>query len=464
MAFSLEIKNFGKLADATINIGNLTILAGPNNTGKSHVSKLLYSLFDAMNANHARVRFDNLIRPINNNLNFFESLEYTNDAYPLSLLRNCIGEMSKIVDSCSASNDEYEDEFVALDQLYPALKGLADDVKRQYNILRPPMERWLKQEAPETIAKRILKEMHENIGELHSGISEEDSFSFLTTGIQYKIRQNLIHNFQISKIADLKGDMDSITHIDIDGVGDFQIEPEGIIFSIKHTGLLQWQQYSKVIYLESPIHWKLKNALENIRSAPRFFYSERERLSGVPGYFYDLASALREKYSGNVEFSDLFETLTSESVLGGKLTMSENGELLFREGDRDLPLILTATGVVNLGILALLIERKVLDRGTFLFIDEPEAHLHPAWQVVMAETLFELARQGVNVVIATHSVDILKWIEEKTEEDSTTKDLVALNHFSTEGVINGDKDFDSKLDEILQELTDPFTKMFLGGV
>ena len=59
-------------------------------------------------------------------------------------------------------------------------------------------------------------------------------------------------------------------------------------------------------------------------------------------------------------------------------------------------------GIANLGILALLIERKVLDKGTFLFIDEPEAHLHPAWQVIMAETLFELAKGGVNVVIATH--------------------------------------------------------------
>ena len=53
MSFKVEIKNIGKLADAELRIGKFTVFAGPNNTGKSFVSKLLYSLFDAMNANPA---------------------------------------------------------------------------------------------------------------------------------------------------------------------------------------------------------------------------------------------------------------------------------------------------------------------------------------------------------------------------------------------------------------------------
>ena len=48
----VRIQNIGKLIDAEISIGKFTVFAGPNNTGKSFVSKLLYSLFNAMNANH----------------------------------------------------------------------------------------------------------------------------------------------------------------------------------------------------------------------------------------------------------------------------------------------------------------------------------------------------------------------------------------------------------------------------
>ena len=48
MAFQVQIKNLGKLADATVRVGDLTVLAGVNNTGKSFFSKFLYSLLDAV--------------------------------------------------------------------------------------------------------------------------------------------------------------------------------------------------------------------------------------------------------------------------------------------------------------------------------------------------------------------------------------------------------------------------------
>ena len=64
MAFKVKIKNIGKLADAEIHIGDFTVFAGPNNTGKSFVSKLLYSLFNAMNANHAETHLNNLLEPV----------------------------------------------------------------------------------------------------------------------------------------------------------------------------------------------------------------------------------------------------------------------------------------------------------------------------------------------------------------------------------------------------------------
>ena len=72
MAFKLNIKNIGKLTDAKIDIGKFTVLAGPNNTGKSFVSKILYSIFDAMNANHAEVHINNLTNSLFSELNSLE--------------------------------------------------------------------------------------------------------------------------------------------------------------------------------------------------------------------------------------------------------------------------------------------------------------------------------------------------------------------------------------------------------
>ena len=64
MSFKVRIKNIGKLVDTEISIGEFTVFAGPNNTGKSFVSKLLYSFFDAMNANHAEIHISNLVGPV----------------------------------------------------------------------------------------------------------------------------------------------------------------------------------------------------------------------------------------------------------------------------------------------------------------------------------------------------------------------------------------------------------------
>ena len=98
-----------------------------------------------------------------------------------------------------------------------------------------------------------------------------------------------------------------------------------------------------------------------------------------------------------------------------------------------------------------------------LFIDEPEAHLHPAWQVIMAETLFELAKGGVHVVIATHSIDVLKWLEVHVKENPEDKELIALNRFPVQSQ-RDTGNFDDEMAEILEELTEPFSKTFFRGI
>ena len=100
----------------------------------------------------------------------------------------------------------------------------------------------------------------------------------------------------------------------------------------------------------------------------------------------------------------------------------------------------------------------------FLFIDEPEAHLHPAWDVEMVRLLFALAREGVHVILATHSVNILKWIQVHAKNSPDDKELIALNHFSHDGVQSSDKEFTDKLSEIMVELTHPFHELRLREV
>jgi len=500
MQLNLNIKNFGKLKDAEIRIGSFTVLAGPNNTGKSYVSKLLYSLFNAMNANHAHVALGEMARPISSAL---ENLSRQIEALPdeiqssdistdIQEMRNRIKAMREIAAACSDDNGEYEDEFEALDNLYPSLSENVGEIKNLHNIIEQKVGAITREieKLPEKKAesdsifsdtlgrlRRSLARMEaargdyldcsrleQRVNNLCERINQKTPEEFILTGMESKTRQNLIENFQTPNLSSLRKDQGKETAIEIEGIGQFIFMNGDIGFDIEPAGLQLLQKYSRVIYLESPVYWKIKNALLKVPRIYRFpSRSGRVRLTGVPGYFYDLLLALGETYSGDVAFPDLLDKLTGKEILGGHISISDIGELAFQENDNIFPLPLTAMGVVNLGILALLIERKVIDENSFVFIDEPEAHLHPAWQTVMAETLFELSRQGVNIVIATHSADILKWLEVHIKKHPEDENLVTLNQFPANGYYN-EEDFSLKMAKIKEELTKPFADLYMAGL
>ena len=461
MDLELKIKNLGKLTDAKIRIGQFTVFAGPNNTGKSFVSKSLYSIFDAANANLAEVFINDLISPIENYINIFSGFDQSDS----DALKPFYKEIKEMKSACKYFSTEeinmadpiahfFADSIETLQTMYPDVRAFVES--------SPELQKRFPPDS--SLRERMLDDLQGNMNKLQRTVNDVDEMQIILYGLELKIRKNFIQNFQVPNISDLRCDKNVPPRVSSDTFGEYVLSDERVGLGINHAGFRQLQQYSQVIYLESPVYWKLKNALENIRISPRFRHSEREQISGIPGYFYDLASALKQQYTGDMDFPELYEKLTGKDILGGKIAISDGGDLSFQENGRSFSLPVTAMGVTNLGILALLIERKVLDKGSFIFIDEPEAHLHPAWQVVMAETLFELAKGGAHVVIATHSADILKWLEVHIKKNPDDEGMVALNKFPVNGDDFHDQDFGDKIAAIKQELTRPFADLYTKGL
>ena len=455
MVFDLKIQNIGKLADAKIRIRQFTVFAGPNNTGKSFVSKVLYSLFDAMNVNHAEIQIKNLTTPIIENMSALEA-DYDDAKNALFPLYAATRRLQDLVIASPAG------DFDALGEIMPEI---VDRTEEMVSLMERDILEFLEFMAQDIdVAQDDINNLRQSLFDLRDKAANTTAEKFIGSGLVHKIRENLINNFQVAKLSDIRGSEKSPSSIDIGELIKLQIENGRIKSNIKELGLKKMQQYSKVVYLESPVYWKLKNALEILRISPRYEWNARSRITGVPGYFYDLASDLKGERTGEIAFHDLYERLTGDDVIGGKITISNSGDLSFQENGRNFSLPVTAMGVANLGVLALLIERKVLDKNSVLFIDEPEAHLHPAWQVVMAESLFELAKGGVNVVIATHSADILKWLEVHIKKNPDDENLVALNKFPCDGGETDDQDFSDKIAAIKQGLTKPFADLYTAGL
>jgi len=468
MEFDLHIRNIGKLTDARLRIGRFTVFAGPNNTGKSYVSRILYSIFDAMNANHVEVYIDKLTGLLWEDVKMLQRYSEESKAL-LSPLREEIGAMHDLVMKSPVGDVE------ELDTIIPELAKRANMMRAMFVDIRSSIES-LETELDDHERRAYLfsfpladytGRIEQSLIRLDRELSNTDAKQIITSAIEDKIEANLVRNFPVPDPADLRGTEDAKSKIDIANFGTFKFSNGKIGFSPGRAWLQALGQFSNVIYLESPLYWKLQNALESLRFRPRYARSKREP-SGVPGYFYDLASALDEferEYAGDKAFLDVYTKLTGKKVLGGKIVISDSGTLLFQENGRSFSLSVTAMGVANLGILALLIERKVLDQESVLFIDEPETNLHPAWQVVMAESLFALVKGGVNVVIATHSMDIVKWLEVHVKKNPKDKQLVALNKFPAGDPADAsEQDFDDKMAAIKQELTDPFAELYIKGL
>ena len=63
-------------------------------------------------------------------------------------------------------------------------------------------------------------------------------------------------------------------------------------------------------------------------------------------------------------------------------------------------------------MLQLLLQNGYLPEETLLIIDEPEIHLHPAWQLLYAEMLVLMVKKlYIYLVIATHSPYFLQALD-----------------------------------------------------
>ena len=88
---------------------------------------------------------------------------------------------------------------------------------------------------------------------------------------------------------------------------------------------------------------------------------------------------------------------------------SEDGRFYFHptQGNK-FRVGLAAEGFRKLGTLVHLLANDTLTPQTTLFWDEPEANLNPQLLRELAKVLAELARQGFQIILATHSMSLLK--------------------------------------------------------
>lgn len=90
-----------------------------------------------------------------------------------------------------------------------------------------------------------------------------------------------------------------------------------------------------------------------------------------------------------------------EQIVGGEVIL-RNNRFYLRTGDREVEAPLLAEGIRKLAGLARLLANGSLGPGGLLIWDEPEGSLNPVLITKAADLLVDLAKQGVQVVVASH--------------------------------------------------------------
>lgn len=143
----------------------------------------------------------------------------------------------------------------------------------------------------------------------------------------------------------------------------------------------------------------------------RSFFPEEEveKLDEDWGYTYSFEQGLLHR-----ELEDGFGQLSAEFFAGRTLARSDRGYTLSSAADqsRAIPLERIPAGEKQALILLTIID-KYLRPGSIVLIDEFEVSLHPTAQRRLFHLLSEkLKRNGSQLVLATHSVEIIRLANE----------------------------------------------------
>jgi predicted ATP-binding protein involved in virulence len=201
----------------------------------------------------------------------------------------------------------------------------------------------------------------------------------------------------------------------------------------------------EIIFIETPIIWnfmKLLNEIPLLESTMKVFIN-------YPYFIKDL----HLKLSFKNELNGLDIKSEINSLINGNFQQDEDSNFFFNKNGKRIELVNTATGIKYFGIFQVLSQNNYLNKNTVLVLDEPEVHLHPKWQLEMAKIIVELVKNGVKILVNSHSPYMIEALQRYSELEKVNSDF----YLAEDGYINKVNDSNAQtLEKIFEKLSEPF--------
>lgn len=225
---------------------------------------------------------------------------------------------------------------------------------------------------------------------------------------------------------------------------DFKyIDGEFNISSIEQiTGI----NINEIVFVETPLILEFKKFID-------------KRKGKTPYHIESLLNVLDTDYSFTDEEQDNFIRgfrEKSKAIIGGDIESSGDTFVFNREGDKNYDILNASSGIKSIGLLQYLVTNKALKKGSVLFWEEPEVHLHPSWQLKMVDLFVELMNAGVKIVFSTHSPYMADYLNAISKKESY-RDRISFNVLDEkDGVVTNHILDDDNWNILQSELMDTF--------
>lgn len=419
----LHLDNILKIRDARIALNGLTVITGENDSGKSTIGKVLFTLLKTIN-NATRYNKDTVkIRIKSRLLHIVHTIEINRpDGYPKGstnwLKENLADIASDLAEGTRDLETIEKDIIVPLDadSFSPRTKAIVRsdfaNIKEWIGRVNDP-------------AKATIREFQ----------------SICDTEFDDQLLSYDATSGNISFCAPNSSDSRFDIHIDKD------------ILTVGSTGA---NFFNDVTYIESPL---FLNILNQIRLSTSYlpmslrYDTKRNRMLMSP-HLTDFANKMAATPSSTQ--SSLFQSLPQLiNQIGGLINGQfvpdpKEDELIFLRDNHKIKLGNVASGIKTFGVVQSLLRSGIISPENLLIWDEPENHLHPRWQVEFAQLLVQLVAEGIPVVISTHSPYFVQGIRYHAARYKV-EDVV--NYFMAEEREDGYSDF--------VEVTDDLNRVFV---
>jgi len=147
---------------------------------------------------------------------------------------------------------------------------------------------------------------------------------------------------------------------------------------------------------------------------------------------------------------------STQKIVNGNISKGTQGFSFESDNGKTYDIVNASSGTKSIGLLQYLVTNKVLKKGSVLYWEEPEVHLHPEWQLRMVDLFIELMNAGVKIVFSTHSPFMADYLNALSKKENF-RDRISFNVFEEKDGIVDNHILDEENWNLLQsELMDSF--------